>query len=88
MTNALKSEPINRHAHFFADLIQHRLDTLRDQATAIEILEFDRFLEMKSNFLQNIHMEWLIEDHLTRRDALDMVRLTEQALPKLVRVEF
>ena len=43
---------------------------------------------MKSNFLQNIHMEWLIEGHLTRRDALDMVKLTEQALPKLERVEF
>ena len=33
-------------------------------------------------------MEWLIEGHLTRRDAIDMVTLTEQALPKMKRVDF
>ena len=33
-------------------------------------------------------MEWLIEGHLTRRDAIDMVTLTEQALPKMKSVDF
>ena len=45
-----------------------------------EKLTFDKFLDMKSKFLQNLEMIWLIQGHLTKEDALQMVETTENAL--------
>ena len=37
---------------------------------------------MKENFLKQIHMEWLIEGHLTEKEAIDMVIITEKSMPE------
>ena len=63
------------------------MDTLADQATAIKKLDFDRFIQMKSNFLQNINLEWLIQGHLTKNEALGLVSQTEQSMPQFSRIE-
>ena len=32
-------------------------------------------------------MEWLIEGHLTEKEALDMVMITEEAMPKFEKMD-
>ena len=42
---------------------------------------------MKANFLQNINLEWLIQGHLTKNEALGLVSQTEQSMPQFSRIE-
>ena len=42
---------------------------------------------MKENFLHKIHMEWLIEGHLTKEEALEMVLITEKSMPDFDKVD-
>ena len=80
LENMLSAEPLNRHAHFLSDMLQKNMDCLKDQLDAIKELSFARFIEMKGAFLKKIRMVWLIEGHLTERDALEMVEITERAV--------
>lgn len=54
--------------------------TLRELIVAYENMTFEKFIELKSQWLQNMHLTWLIQGHLTEANALKMVELAENAL--------
>mmetsp|Transcript_17176 Transcript_17176/g.21684 ORF Transcript_17176/g.21684 Transcript_17176/m.21684 type:complete len:144 (+) Transcript_17176:1502-1933(+) len=52
-----------------------------DQMTrAYEQMSYEKFLGMKRQWLNNLHVTWLIQGHLPEQDALKMVKTAETAL--------
>ena len=43
-------------------------------------MDFETFLSLKKNFLQNLDMVWLITGHLDEKEALKIVECTENSL--------
>ena len=43
-------------------------------------MNFETFLSLKKNFLQNLDMVWLITGHLDEKEALQIVECTEDSL--------
>jgi hypothetical protein len=46
----------------------------------MEEFTFEQFVEMKQFWLNNLDLIWLIEGHLTKESALQMVKTAEDAI--------
>ena len=45
-----------------------------------ENMTFEKFLALKSQWLDKMHLTWLIQGHLTAENAMNMVNVAENAL--------
>jgi len=46
----------------------------------LENITYEIFMELKEDWLRNLHLEWLIQGHLEKEDAIKMVKIAEESL--------
>ena len=80
MKNIILAEPHLRQTNHMSDIFYKNSSSVEEQGKHIASLTYEQFKTMKTNWLKNICITWLIQGHLTKGDALQMVEIAESKL--------
>lgn len=70
------SEPYYRLTEVAGSLIKLGVGSIEESLQNLVPFTYERFLEMKQNWMKNLVLEWLVQGHITKQDAWELVDRT------------
>lgn len=76
LQNATVSEPYYRLTEVAGSLIKLGEGSINENLSYLVPFTYERFMEMKQNWMKNLVFEWLVQGHITKQDAWELVDRT------------